>query len=221
MEARQTYSNCKLRRSPIRARKQGKSPIPTQDANTADLLESGGTAAQRLKDAASLCGLRAPVIERIVEARNGSGRYRSIKQGGCSMDIRKRSVQSVRHKYWIRGRHENTHGRRVLGHAHLSCFRCANVAFAQTTPASAIRDCDGSHFGRWRHTPARAGYCVSPGGPSAVGFWNSERVGKQAFLSPTGRPAAIREYKLIFVVHNNEHLLRAVLVFGGQSRPYF
>ena len=61
-------------------------------------------------------------------------------------------------------------------------------------------------------------YSISPGAPSALMFWNQkEDVGEQAFLLSTGDSVASGDYKLIFVVHDGQHHLRAIWYVAGKA----
>ncbi len=47
-------------------------------------------------------------------------------------------------------------------------------------------------------------------------FWNEKAdIGKHAFFIPTGRAVASGDYKLIFVVHDGEHYLKAIWNSAG------
>jgi hypothetical protein len=51
-----------------------------------------------------------------------------------------------------------------------------------------------------------------------VVFWNAKVVaGELVFLIPTGHPSTSGDCKLIFVLHDGEHYLRAILYSDGKA----
>jgi hypothetical protein len=61
-------------------------------------------------------------------------------------------------------------------------------------------------------------YSISPGAASVVVFWNARgEIGGQAFLIPTGASVASADCKLIFVLHDGEHYLRAIWLSDGKA----
>jgi hypothetical protein len=96
----------------------------------------------------------------------------------------------------------------------LCCIPWADVAFGQTAPVRApVTGMAQIPYDFWiAGTLLPAGnYSISPSVPSVVVFWNTKHdIGKQAFLMPTGGSVASRQGKLIFLVHDGTHYLRAI-----------
>lgn len=103
----------------------------------------------------------------------------------------------------------------------LSCLPYTGVAFGQT-PSPRVPMPATAHipYDFWiAGTLLPAGdYFVSPGAPSVVVFWSEkDDIGEQAFLIPTGDPVASGDCKLIFVLRNGQHYLRAIWYLDGQA----
>lgn len=101
------------------------------------------------------------------------------------------------------------------------CLPLSHIAFGQTE-ASTTSTTATAHipYDFWiGETLLPAGdYSISPGAASVVVFWNEkDDVGEQAFLIPTGGLVASGDYKLIFVVHDGNHHLRAVWNSDGKA----
>jgi hypothetical protein len=49
-----------------------------------------------------------------------------------------------------------------------------------------------------------------------VVFWNKKaNVGQHAFLIPTGHSVSSKDYRLLFIVHDRKHYLRAIWYLDG------
>jgi hypothetical protein len=103
----------------------------------------------------------------------------------------------------------------------LCCIQWADVAFGQTPPACApVNGIAQIPYEFWiAGTLLPAGnYSISPSVPSVVVFWNAKHdIGKQAFLMPTGGSVASGQGKLIFLVHDGKHYLRAIWLSDGKA----
>ena len=98
----------------------------------------------------------------------------------------------------------------------LSSLPSANVAFG-LTPVNATAHIPYDFWIGGTRLPA-GDYSVSAGAPSVVVFCNEKGdVGEQAFLVPTGSSVASGDCKLIFVVHDGKHYLRAIWLSDGKA----